>query len=458
MILSDRKYLDLPLPEDVEKRKMHGDFAKAEKLIDRKLALDTVPLCMKKRLEIEKEILHTLRVAYPYSLTEALEMVQKEIPSFTMNDLEEMVNQNVMDWYYLDGEIHLIETFLDNLAKVNHPLLKRPDDPEAEKAFQAKQKRLNDSMADMEANGGAAYRYTIRASLKINPDKVQEGKKILVHLPVPTMGTQISKISILNHTNCPSELAPEDHQSRTISFCKELAADDEFFVEYSFENRTPYVELDPAKADSDQPDFYLNEQEPHIIFTPLIRDLCQVIVGDETNPVIKARKIYDYITTNIRYSFVRPYSTLHNIPEYAAANGKGDCGVQALLFITMCRYAGVPAKWQSGLYLGKEDIGSHDWAQFYIAPYGWVFADLSFGGSSHRVGNEERRRFYFGNLDPFRMVANTEFQHEFYPAKGFTRYDPTDNQFGEAEYEDAPLGREDYACQRLMVKMEKIDY
>ena len=124
MILSDRKYLDLPLPEDVEKRKMHGDFTKAVELIDRKLAGD-IPQCLRKRLEMEKEILHTLRVAYPYTMTEAVKLVQEKVPEFTRKDLEELVDQDQMDWYYIDGEICLIDSFLDNLAKVNHPLLNK---------------------------------------------------------------------------------------------------------------------------------------------------------------------------------------------------------------------------------------------------------------------------------------------------------------------------------------------
>ena len=34
----------------------------------------------------------------------------------------------------------------------------------------------------------------------------------------------------------------------------------------------------------------------------------------------------------------------------------------ALTFITMCRIAGVPARWQSGLYVAPDSVGSHDWA------------------------------------------------------------------------------------------------
>ena len=77
--------------------------------------------------------------------------------------------------------------------------------------------------------------------------------------------------------------------------------------------------------------------------------------------------------------------------------------------------------------------------RFYVEPYGWVFADPSFGGSAWRSGNTERWNYYFGNLDIFRMPANSEIQMEFMPEKKWLRGDPIDNQRGEFEYEDHGL-------------------
>ncbi|HML48080.1 MAG TPA: transglutaminase-like domain-containing protein, partial [Clostridia bacterium] len=79
---------------------------------------------------------------------------------------------------------------------------------------------------------------------------------------------------------------------------------------------------------------------------------------------------------------------------------RGDCGMHALLFIALCRYAGIPAQWQAGLYAKPDSIGNHDWARFYIAPYGWLYADGSFGGTAYREGDRDRWNFYFGNLEP----------------------------------------------------------
>lgn len=72
-------------------------------------------------------------------------------------------------------------------------------------------------------------------------------------------------------------------------------------------------------------------------------------------------------------------------------------------------------------------------ARFYIAPYGWLSADPSYGVAAVKAGSEESRRFYFGNLDSFRMVANNGFQAPFTVPKLQWRADPYDNQEGEAE-------------------------
>lgn len=211
-----------------------------------------------------------------------------------------------------------------------------------------------------------------------------------------------------------------------------------------------------SALDVDDPSLYLGERLPHIRFTPYIRGLAREITGEERNPLAKARRIYDFITTRVNYSFVRSYLTLENIPEAAAVSLKGDCGVQALLFITLCRVSGIPARWQSGLFVTPQSAGCHDWAQFYIEPFGWLFADCSFGGSAYRNHAAERWNFYFGNLDPFRLPAAREFQADFVPVSRYLRNDPYDNQTGEAEYEDRGLLHQEYETDFQIEKLNVI--
>ena len=149
-------------------------------------------------------------------------------------------------------------------------------------------------------------------------------------------------------------------------------------------NRVEYVIPDPdliQVIDLDEFAHDLREQRPHIVFTPYLKSLAEEITKGIDNPLEMARAIYDYITLNIKYSFMREYIALENIPEYAALSRKGDCGVQALLFITLCRIVGIPAQWQSGDYATPYSVGSLDGALFYVKPYGGLYADGWFGGS-----------------------------------------------------------------------------
>jgi transglutaminase-like putative cysteine protease len=116
----------------------------------------------------------------------------------------------------------------------------------------------------------------------------------------------------------------------------------------------------------------------------------------------------------------------------------------ALLFITLCRCAGVPARWESGWKAEPGFCGAHDWTQFYAAPYGWLYADPSFGAGAAREGNETRRTFYFGNLDCYRMSSNTAFQSDFDVPMKHWRADPYDNQVGEMELSSRGLRYEEF--------------
>lgn len=80
-----------------------------------------------------------------------------------------------------------------------------------------------------------------------------------------------------------------------------------------------------------------------------------------------------------------------------------------------------------------------------------VYNVISDGGN-----NEERRKFYFGNLDPFRMIANSEFQTGFTIPKDFWRADPYDNQSGEIETLHRGLPYFEYDSFRDVIEFEEL--
>jgi hypothetical protein len=282
-----------------------------------------------------------------------------------------------------------------------------------------------------------AYRFTVKVKLKIREEFMRVGEEITVHIPYPAI-CDCQPYSELIESSHPVYISEAGHRTACIKTV--LKEDDEFFVTFKFDRVVRYIDLDFDKVDAEQPTFYTNEALPHIRFTPYLVDLASKIKGDETNPLKIAKRVYDYVTENINYSYLRDYLYIDQIPEYVLKNGKGDCGAQALTFITLCRILKVPARWESGLRVGPNINSIHDWAQIYVAPYGWIPVDLTDGGGARRNLDPLKREYSFGNIDPFRMTACNDFQLGFDPPKRFMRCDPYDNQLGEAEYNDYGLG------------------
>lgn len=465
--------LSVPLPEDVMKHKWNGNFAAAERLIERRLR-EGCPEAMRRRLLLEQKILKRLPGNYPLDWDGALMRLQEAVEGFRPEELTELMDSDYADWIYVEGKPHFRDNLAENLFKTRADYAarrrKKPEGESAENRF------LQEALRQMQADGGMERTLRLRSRLRLCEEAGAEaGETVRVWLPLPGVGAQVKAVRILDDgvKGMPAgsvkrvRIAPKTAWQRTIFWEAAWQPGMEFAVEYEYDVAAGYVDLwgdpgaqkDPrlsawrtryACMDAAEEDD-LSEQPPHIVFSPMLRALTDEIAGGETRPLEKARRIYDFVTTKIRYSYMRSYLTLPVIPEYAAAGRKGDCGVQAVLFITMCRIAGIPARWQSGLYANPGRVGNHDWARFYTREYGWLYADCSFGGGAHRAGNEEWRRFYFGNLDPWRMPSCRRFQSDFEPPMERLRSDPYDAQSGEAELSGKKHDRHAFETETVMV-------
>ncbi len=437
--------LNIPLPEDLLKLKWNGQFQLMLEMIELRLQKD-IPSKLKERLKLEKEIISRLPNDFTYSKQEALDLLHEKIQDFSDEEFEDLFKDSAFEWIYIEKEMYFKNNFYDNLIKVRKNYADRVKDKE-----ENKNTLLDDVMHKMKKEKDISCKIHIKTSIELEPSVQKPRKTIRVWLPIPKEYAQVENLKILNvsHKHIVNN---NDVDQRCVYIEKEYEANDTFSVEYEFINHMHYEELNPNIVTLEHPDCCLEQQVPHIVFSDYLKNLTKEIIGNETNPLFKAKKIYNYITSHVMYSYMRQYATLPCISEYVATGLKGDCGVQALFFITLCRIAGIPATWQAGLYTTPESIGNHDWARFYIAPYGWLYADCSFGGSAYRANNEERRDFYFGHLDPFRTPCSSKFMGEFVPSKRFLACDPFDNQNGEVEYIDEPID-----SQYILKKTEKID-
>lgn len=426
------------LPEDVLKRKWSGDFEGEIALIDALLASE-IPEMLKERLCVERYAAQQLPNEYHISRPQALEMMREWIPDFQESELDALELKRSVEYIYIKGEKYYHRSFRNCLVKVNAGLAAR-----AGKRAPGNNEMVCDVVREIIEKGSLEYEIGLRGTLRIDDSAFLPGRRIRVHLPVPQRCAQQSCIAI----GAPGgEISDETSAQRTVFYDRVMTQNEPFCVEYTYKNRIRYVDplngpvpaslIYPEAAEPTEDD--RAEQAPHIVFSPYLRALAEEIKGGEIDPVKVAWRFYEYVTTKITYSFMRSYSLIENQAEYCALNGKGDCGIQALLFITLCRIAGIPARWQSGLEVDDREAGCHDWAQFYVKPYGWLFCDPSYGGSAWRAGQEINWRFYFGNLDPFRMVANSRYMADFDPPKSYDRVDPYDSQEGEVEFEERGL-------------------
>ena len=449
--------LATPLPEDIMKRKWAGDLEGAQAAIALRLQED-LPESLRDRLLVEQERLRRMPTQYPWNRAEALAQLQKLVPDMTDAEFDALELAGKIDFLYLNGEKRYFVRFHKTLVKSIPELMARSGG-----RTDGKSPWLDPMIAEIKSKGSLGYRITLTGAMHLDeqafvPDTYR------IHIPVPAPSTQQREIAI----DAPGAvLAPEDAEARCAYWEKHLDVWEDVPLSYTYVNEIRYA--DPLNAPTPVQPLYpdarpvepadLAEDAPYLRFTPYLRQLAATLSAGAEDDAHKAKRFYDFVTQRVKYAFVRDYFQIDDLGEYCAVNQKGDCGLQALLFILLCRIAGIPARWQSGLSIDEDYVGSHDWAQFYLPGWGWLFADPSYGGGAWRNGNPERHAFYFGNIDPMRMVANRRFQAELLPKKEQLRIDPYDNQSGEIErvHAEVPFTGRDVDTDMVMVRFEKVE-
>jgi transglutaminase-like putative cysteine protease len=120
------------------------------------------------------------------------------------------------------------------------------------------------------------------------------------------------------------------------------------------------------------------------------------------DPLAKARAIYNYVITTMRYD--KSGTGWGNGDAIWACTAKrGNCTDFHSLFIGMMRAAGIPARFEIGFPLPADQhngaiAGYHCWAEFYVEPYGWIPVD-----ASEAWKHPDRKEYFFGAHDDNRV-------------------------------------------------------
>lgn len=444
------------IPIEIQRLIDTGEFSIAQKLLRLEIASNP-SLADDARLEMEFEIERLERIKLDFTKTreDIIPFIQQFIPEVSSNDLEQWENEKSLEVLEIDGEKKYFKYAPNNLFRINKLAKARKvaverltkQQPLEPTGF-TYEKHIAEILNEAK-NSKKFYflpkKFRITYTLTVKSDVVPPDKIIRCWLPFPreieNLQTNIKIIS-----TDPDFYLLADNQKylqRTIYFEKKAikGLSTQFQLIFEIIRQARYEIIDPEKIEP-YPNLeklapYLMERPPHIVFTEDLRKLTESIVGNEQNLYRKAQKIFKWIDNNIPWASAREYSTIENLSHYAYENKHGDCGIQTILFMTLCRIAGIPTKWQSGFTIQPDGENMHDWAEMYFESYGWLPVDASYGIRNSKI--EAIQWFYFGNTDVYRWVVNDDYSQPLYPVKIYPRSETIDFQRGEVEWEGGNL-------------------
>ncbi len=421
-----------------------GDFAEAGKRIDDALAQDGLTSDQRGALEFQRERMR--RILIDFSLDEAgvKARLLRDIPDLDDAEFARWDAAGLIEARMIDGERRWFNRGPSNLYRLSGEARQRRATPP----------KFNDSPLEVAhphhgevreaalssgARAVAPRRVRVTQSLTVDADAVPAGETVRAWIPYPrALPGQQEDIRFLSSVPESHRIAPESTLQRTVYLEAPAVAGQptDFSISYEVTTFGQYVDIDPDRvvAADITPELapFVAERAPHVVFNDAMRLRSAQVLAGETNPYRIAQKLFASVDA-LPWAGAREYSTISNIGQHALDQGRADCGQQTLLLITLLRMNGIPARWQSGWIFSDGNYNNmHDWGWMYLAPYGWVPMDVTFGRLPD--AGDALAGFYMGGMDAYRIAFNDDYSRELVPAKQHVRSETVDLQRGEAEW------------------------
>jgi len=269
--------------------------------------------------------------------------------------------------------------------------------------------------------------YNIEYSFEMfpEPNKIDRAKDLKLWIPIPREWDSQKAVKIISVQPEPHAKYIDPEYGNPILFWdfgqRPEKSSYKVDIKYSLESYYIEVNIDPERVGS-----YDKTSEEYVLYTrstktinitPKIEQMAQDAVGNETNPYLQAKCIFDFVRKKMRYKLVRHergsgINSILNFPVIDQETGEeyyeGQCEHYSLFFVALCRAVEIPARGVTGILgwdpgIKKEELklrnerhtklspeglaatriygpfSGHTWAEFYLPEYGWIPVDPTSG-------------------------------------------------------------------------------
>jgi transglutaminase-like putative cysteine protease len=427
-----------------------GHFKSADAQIAQALTQPSLSSAQRDALEFERERMRRILLDFTLTAADAQARLRRQIPDLTPAEFAAWDAAGLLEHQVIDGRTLYFNRAPSNLFHLSSAALARRNSAQPAwtdgpmESANAHHKEVRDLALASGKHSVAPRHVQVKYSITVPADTVPAGETLKAWLPFPrALPGQQQDIHLISSIPAQSRIAPESALQRTVYMEQRAQAGKvtTFSITYDVNVFARYYALDPSQvvAAKITPELAKDvaERPPHMVFTADLRKFSREVVGDEKNPYRIAQKLFAAVDRS-PWAGAREYSTISNISDYALHAGHADCGQQTLLLMTLLRLNGIPARWQSGwVYSDGKYDNMHDWGWLYLAPYGWVPMDVTFG---HLISPDPQiAGFYLGGLDAYRLAFNDDISQPFVPAKQHVRSETVDSQRGEVEWRGGNL-------------------
>ncbi|TWT42451.1 transglutaminase-like domain-containing protein [Botrimarina hoheduenensis] len=430
-----------------------GELAQAEALLRTQVADPLGPVVGDAARQLE--ILRRTRLEYSLDRDQLLVALRSRLPDVTDEQIDRWTAAGALQHRVIDGQVRYFRKAPNNLFLIEPAARGRRDATNAKRPPDEARERFDldallgeivDQSQTEPTKRLTAIRHRLEYEVRINgthprvKPRLRPGAVVRAWLPFPQEYGPQTEVRLVSSEPPVKLIAPNGVPHRSAYFEQTLGASESeaptFQMTVEFVSQAYCPRIDPDQVQPYDPADenyrrYTAERLPHEALTPAVRRLADEIVGDQTNPLEKARRVFRWVSANILWVGEYEYCLIPSLSQKGLAEGRGDCGVQGTVFVTLCRAAGVPARWQSGWETQPGRWNLHDWSEIYVLPWGWLPVDASYGvrkSDDPRVAD-----FYLGARDPYRMIVNLDYARELIPPKTSFRSEPNDFQRGEVE-------------------------